>query len=101
MRYSVSDTAEHGDYTGGPRLITAETRQVMRQMLTDIRSGAYAEKLARETRNGWFQAERERQREHQIEQVGAKLRERMAFLDPVTAPRQQSGSQQQEAASVR
>ena len=48
-------------------------------------SGAYAEKLARETKSGWFQAERERQREHQIEQVGAKLRARMPFLEPVDA----------------
>ena len=54
MRYSVSDTAEHGDYTGGPRLVTDETKQMMRQMLAEIRSGAYAEKLARETKNGWF-----------------------------------------------
>src|ERR671911_1727947 len=83
MRYSVSDTAEHGDYTGGPRLITDETKQMMRQMLAEIRSGAYAEKLARETKNGTFQTNREREREHQIEQVGAKLRERMTFLDPV------------------
>jgi ketol-acid reductoisomerase len=86
MRYSVSDTAEHGDYTGGPRIITEETRQVMRQMLADIRSGAYAEKLARETQSGWFHGERERQREHQIEQVGAKLRARMPFLEPVASP---------------
>jgi ketol-acid reductoisomerase len=92
MRYSVSDTAEHGDYTGGPRLINAETRQMMRQMLAEIRSGAYAEKLARETRNGWFQAEREHQRVHQIEQVGAQLRERMSFLDPVTAPQQETAT---------
>ncbi len=100
MRYSVSDTAEHGDYTGGPRLVTDETRQMMRQMLAEIRSGAYAEKLKRETNNGWFQAEREKQREHQIEQVGAQLRERMAFLNPVTAPKQQAASQN-EPASVR
>jgi ketol-acid reductoisomerase len=100
MRYSVSDTAEHGDYTGGPRLVTAETKQVMRQMLADIRSGAYAERLAQETNNGWFQAERERQRDHQLEQVGAALRERMPFLNPVTAPKQQTASQN-EPASVR
>jgi ketol-acid reductoisomerase len=88
MRYSVSDTAEHGDYTGGPRLVTAETKQMMRQMLAEIRSGAYADKLARDTKNGWFQAERERQRDHQIEQVGATLRAKMPFLEPVarTAP---------------
>jgi ketol-acid reductoisomerase len=88
MRYSVSDTAEHGDYTGGPRIITDETRNVMRQMLGEIRSGAYAERLAREHKagDGWFKAERERHREHQIEQVGAKLRARMAFLEPAVVP---------------
>ncbi|MGH9201067.1 MAG: ketol-acid reductoisomerase, partial [Vicinamibacterales bacterium] len=58
MRYSVSDTAEHGDYSGGPRIITDETRKVMRQMLGEIRSGAYADRLAREhtTGDGWFKA---------------------------------------------
>ena len=86
MRYSVSDTAEHGDYTGGPRIVTAETKAEMRKMLAEIRSGAYAEKLARETKSGWFHAERERQRDHQIEQVGAKLRARMPFLEPVASP---------------
>ena len=86
MRYSISDTAEHGDYTGGARLVTEQTKQEMRTMLAEIRSGAYAEKLARETKSGWFQAERERQRDHQIEQVGAKLRARMPFLEPVAKP---------------
>ena len=86
MRYSVSDTAEHGDYTGGPRLITEETRRTMRQMLDEIRSGAYADKLASQTRSGWFQTERERLRDHQIEQVGAKLRARMPFLEPAKLP---------------
>jgi ketol-acid reductoisomerase len=86
MRYSVSDTAEHGDYTGGPRIVTAQTKDEMRKMLAEIRSGAYAEKLAQQTKSGWFQAERERQRDHQIEQVGAKLRARMPFLEPVAQP---------------
>ena len=86
MRYSVSDTAEHGDYSGGPRIVTAQTKDEMRKMLAEIRSGAYAEKLARETKSGWFHAERERQRDHQIEQVGAKLRARMPFLEPVAQP---------------
>ncbi len=86
MRYSVSDTAEHGDYTGGPRIVTTETKAEMKRMLAEIRSGAYAEKLARETKSGWFHAERERQRDHQIEQVGAKLRARMPFLEPVASP---------------
>ena len=86
MRYSVSDTAEHGDYTGGPRLVTEETKNEMRKMLAEIRSGAYAEKLARDTNSGWFAGERGKHRQHQIEQVGAKLRARMPFLEPVAAP---------------
>jgi ketol-acid reductoisomerase len=88
MRYSVSDTAEHGDYSGGPRVITDETRKVMRQMLGEIRSGAYADRLAREHKSGdgWFKAQREKHREHQIEQVGAKLRARMTFLEPAVTP---------------
>jgi ketol-acid reductoisomerase len=86
MRYSVSDTAEHGDYTGGARLVTEETKAEMRRMLAEIRSGAYAEKLARDTKSGWFQAQREQKRDHQIEQVGAKLRARMPFLEPVAQP---------------
>src|SRR5688500_1863320 len=98
MRYSVSDTAEHGDYTGGPRIVTEQTKAEMRKMLAEIRSGAYAEKLARETKNGTFQTNREHEREHQIEQVGAKLRERMTFLDPVTAPQQRTAGQQETAA---
>jgi ketol-acid reductoisomerase len=86
MRYSVSDTAEHGDYSGGPRIVTAQTKDEMRKMLAEIRSGAYADKLAQQTKSGWFHAERERQRHHQIEQVGARLRARMPFLEPVSQP---------------
>ena len=86
MRYSVSDTAEHGDYTGGPRIITDQTREAMRQMLAEIRSGAYAKKVAVDTKSGWFNAERERQHDHQIEQVGAALRARMPFLEPAAKP---------------
>ena len=89
MRYSVSDTAEHGDYTGGPKIVTEETRQAMRQMLANIRSGKYAEQLAKDTQSGWFKAERERKRDHQIEQVGEKLRARMPFLEPAVLPQRE------------
>ena len=84
MRYSVSDTAEHGDYTAGPRIVTAETRETMRAILAEIRSGAYADRLRREHEEGqtWFSTERERQRSHAIEQVGAALRAKMPFLEP-------------------
>jgi ketol-acid reductoisomerase len=91
MRYSVSDTAEHGDYTGGPRIVTHETRQAMRQMLSDIQSGTYADRWAREHQEGlpWFKAERERKRAHLIEQVGQRLRAQMPFLEPARLPEEQ------------
>ncbi len=88
MRYSVSDTAEHGDYTGGPRVVTEETRQEMRRMLAEIQDGTYAKKWIAEHAAGrpWFNATRKAERAHQIEQVGAKLRDMMPFLDPVRDP---------------
>jgi ketol-acid reductoisomerase len=88
MRYSVSDTAEHGDYTGGPRVVTEATREAMRQMLREIQSGAYAKGWIAENDKGlpWFNAARERERQHPIEQVGARLRAMMPFLDPVQPP---------------
>jgi ketol-acid reductoisomerase len=86
MRHSISDTAEHGDYTGGPRLITDETRKEMVRMLGEIRSGAYAKKWIAENEAGrpWFDAQRKQERAHVIEEVGARLRGLMSFLDPVT-----------------
>ncbi|HUE89310.1 MAG TPA: ketol-acid reductoisomerase [Vicinamibacterales bacterium] len=85
MRHSVSDTAEHGDYTGGPRVVTDATRDAMRQMLHDIQSGAYARLWMDEDKNGrpWFAAVRDRERDHPIEEVGARLRALMPFLGPV------------------
>ena len=85
MRYSVSDTAEHGDYTGGPRIVTEETRNEMRRMLVEIQDGTYAERWLAEDRHGrpWFDAQRERQRRHRIEEVGGRLRQMMPFLKPV------------------
>ena len=82
MRYSVSDTAEHGDYTGGPKIITDETRQAMKEMLQDIRSGSYAEEWIDENVNGrpWFNKRRAEGRNSQIEQVGKELRKMMPFL---------------------
>jgi ketol-acid reductoisomerase len=88
MRYSVSDTAEHGDYTGGPRIVTDATREAMRQMLREIQSGVYAEAWMGEYRAGLphFKATRERERDHQIETVGIRLRSMMPFLDPAEFP---------------
>lgn len=86
MRYSVSDTAEHGDYTAGPRIITEETQGEMQQILNEIQDGTYARKWIEENEQGrpWFNEKREQEQQHMIEQVGAELRQMMPFLDPVT-----------------
>ena len=85
MRYSVSDTAEHGDYTAGPRIITEETRAEMRRILAEIQNGNYAKGWIEEDRKGrpWFNATREREQNNRIEEVGARLRALMPFLKPV------------------
>jgi len=84
MRYSVSDTAEYGDYTAGPRLITDETRATMRQILEDIRNGAFAEDWIEENQQGrpHFNAMRLKDSEHMIEKVGRELRRMMPFVNP-------------------
>jgi ketol-acid reductoisomerase len=83
MRYSVSDTAEHGDYTGGPKIITDETQETMEKMLADIQSGAYAEEWIEENAKGrpWFNERRQKARNSQIEQVGKELRKMMPWLN--------------------
>ena len=88
MRYSVSDTAEHGDYTGGPRIVTAETKKEMKKMLEEIRSGQYAKGWITENETGrqWFEERRRHERAHVIEKVGADLRALMPFLKPVKRP---------------
>jgi ketol-acid reductoisomerase len=85
MRYSVSDTAEHGDYTGGARIVTDETRRAMKQILAEIQDGTYATQWIAENRAGrpWFTAMRAREQSQLLEQVGAELREMMPFLKPV------------------
>src|SRR6187399_1523479 len=82
MRYSVSDTAEYGDYTAGPRVITAQTKAEMKKMLDDIRSGKFAETWIAENAAGRpnFLATREANQTHQIETVGKELRAMMPFL---------------------
>jgi ketol-acid reductoisomerase len=86
MRYSVSDTAEHGDYTGGPRVITDATRAEMKKMLAEIQDGTYARNWIAENEKGrpWFNARRASEQGQQLEQVGIKLRGMMPFLNPVT-----------------
>ncbi|RMH74681.1 MAG: ketol-acid reductoisomerase [Calditrichaeota bacterium] len=85
MRYSISDTAEHGDYTAGPKIITDETRAAMKKILADIQSGAYAEEWIEENATGrkWFNAQREAHRKSKIEEVGRKLRKMMPWIKPV------------------
>jgi len=86
MRYSVSDTAEHGDYTGGTKLITEETKYIMSQMLNEIQDGTYAAGWIKENERGrpWFNEQRRINQDHLIERVGAELREMMPFINPVT-----------------
>jgi ketol-acid reductoisomerase len=86
MRYSVSDTAEHGDYTGGPRIINEETLGEMKLMLSEIQDGTYARKWIAENEAGrpWFDEVRRREQQQPIERVGAELRAMMPFLNPVT-----------------
>jgi ketol-acid reductoisomerase len=85
MRYSISDTAEHGDYTAGPRIVTEATRAEMKKILQEIQDGVYAEKWIDENRNGrpTFEATREKEKGLLIEKVGAELRAKMPFLNPV------------------
>ncbi len=86
MRYSVSDTAEHGDYTGGPRIVTSETRLEMKKMLEEIKDGTYAKKWIAENETGrpWFNKQRAAEQEQLLERVGVKLRAMMPFLNPIT-----------------
>ena len=83
MRHSISDTAEYGDYTRGPTLITPAVRARMQQILVDIQSGAFAREWIEETRRGGpnFWRLRRDQNEHLIEQVGAKLRAMMPWSE--------------------
>lgn len=83
MRYSVSDTAEYGDYTRGPRVITKETREEMKKILSEIQTGQFAKEWIDENRTGGrkkFLALRSAAKNHPIETVGAELRAMMPFL---------------------
>ena len=82
MRYSVSDTAEYGDYTRGPRIVNAETRAEMKKILREIQSGEFARTWLKENRDGRknFLAMREAAKNQPIEKVGAELRAMMPFL---------------------
>ncbi|MSP20436.1 MAG: ketol-acid reductoisomerase [Alphaproteobacteria bacterium] len=82
MRYSISNTAEYGDYTRGPRIITEETKKEMKRILTEIQEGKFAREWVLENRADQvaFKAMRRRNAEHAIEKVGAQLRGMMPWI---------------------
>ncbi len=82
MRYSISDTAEYGDYTRGPRIVDERTREEMRRILGEIRSGAFATEWVGEAKAGFpnFLAMRAAARDSQLETVGTELRSMMPWL---------------------
>jgi len=85
MRYSISDTAEYGDYTAGPRIVTDATRAEMKKLLAEIQNGAFARKWIEENKTGRraFTEMRKQEAGLLVEKVGADLRAAMPFLDPV------------------
>jgi len=100
MRFSVSDTAEYGDYVSGPRIIDDHVRRTMKAILGEIQDGSFAARWIAENESGRAEFERLRQAEHDhlIERVGARLRSQMAFLDPVVVT---AGSAQAAASQPR
>ena len=83
MRYSISDTAEFGDYETGKRLITDETKKEMKKVLKEIQDGTFASKWIAENNNGraHFNAMRQLEAEHQLEEVGAEIRKMYSWND--------------------
>ncbi len=99
MRYSISDTAEYGDYSRGPRIVNQQTRDEMKKILSEIQSGQFAREWIAENKTGRhkFLAMREAARDQPVERVGRELREMMTFLKK----RKETGvPQEQEAAAV-
>jgi ketol-acid reductoisomerase len=84
MRYSVSDTAEYGDYTRGPRIVNEQTKAEMKKILGEIQSGAFARDwvLENQANRASFLATRKRDADHQIEEVGKRLRAMMSWIQP-------------------
>jgi ketol-acid reductoisomerase len=83
MRYSVSNTAEYGDYTRGPRIITAETKQEMKRILKEVQDGTFAKEWIAEAKSGGknFKAMKEKDKNHPVEVVGRKLRKLMSWIN--------------------
>jgi ketol-acid reductoisomerase len=82
MRYSVSNTAEYGDLTRGPKVVGDETRIAMKRILADVQNGTFAREWIEENKTGGkkFAALREAEKKHQVEEVGASLRGMMSWL---------------------
>ncbi|MGV7929133.1 MAG: ketol-acid reductoisomerase [Spirochaetota bacterium] len=83
MRYSVSDTAEFGDYVSGPRIVNDSTRAEMKKILAEIQDGSFAKRWIKENEDGrpFFNKVKETQRNHQIEKVGFELRKMMKWIE--------------------
>jgi len=83
MRYSVSNTAEFGDYTRGPRIVTDETKAEMKRILEEVQSGQFAKEwiLENKANRPTFLASRRRESEHMVETVGKQLRSMMTWID--------------------
>jgi len=83
MRYSVSNTAEYGDYSSGPRIVTDETKKEMKRILTEIQDGTFARNWILENKAGapGFKATRRREKDHPVEKVGIELRRMMNWID--------------------
>src|SRR5579872_1185848 len=82
MRYSISDTAEYGDYTRGPRIVTQQTRDEMKKILSEIQAGQFAKEWIDENKTGRhkFLAMRQEAQDQPMERIGSELREMMTFL---------------------
>ncbi len=87
MRYSISNTAEFGDYHTGPKIVNRQTKETMKQVLADIQSGEFAKVFREDYAHGFpmFHANRKKDRNHPVEQVGKELRAMMPWLKPVEA----------------
>ena len=83
MRYSISNTAEYGDYSRGPRIVTDETKAEMKRILGEIQDGSFAKEwlLENKVNAPGFKAQRRLNREHQVEEVGKQLRRLMNWID--------------------
>ena len=82
MRHSISNTAEYGDFLTGPKIVTADTKKAMKEVLADIQSGKFADEFLADSKAGqpFLKAHRETASEHQIEKVGQELRKLMPWI---------------------